>query len=161
MWNKHLQHINTPQSPFVSQNVKCPPQGSNLFKKKRSLKMIKSIKKHVIAALSIFSLQDLITERIESSLPISTLAPCQACSSRGKQRKRGCRERVWMCGGCVRGQTFPWQDPRDPAEGRVQPLKERLRARQSISGLHLHNKWSSHGFSSPLYHTDTHTHKHT
>lgn len=60
-----------------------------------------------------------------------------------------------MCGDvCVRGQTFPWQDPRDSAEGRVQPLKERLRARQSISGLHLHNKWSSHGFSSA--HTRVH-----
>lgn len=46
------------------------------------------------------------------------------------------------------GQIFPWQDPRDAAEGRVQPVKERLRARQSISGLHLHNKWSSRGFSS-------------
>lgn len=46
------------------------------------------------------------------------------------------------------GQIFPWQDPRDTAESRVQPVKERLRARQSISGLHLHNKWSSRGFSS-------------
>lgn len=55
-----------------------------------------------------------------------------------------------------RGQTFPWQDPRVPTEGRVQPLKERLRARQSISGLHLHNKWSSYSFSSPS-HTSTHT----
>lgn len=91
-------------------------------------------------------------------LPIFTLASCQACSSRGKQRKGGCRERVWMCVWmCVRGQTFPWQDPRDPAEGRVQPLKERLRARQSISGLHLHNKWSSHGFSSPHTHMRAHT----
>lgn len=34
-------------------------------------------------------------------------------------------------------------------------MKERLRARQSISSLHLHNKWSSHGFSSA--HTRAHT----
>lgn len=54
------------------------------------------------------------------------------------------------------GQTFPWQDPRDTAEGRVQPVKERLRAQQSISGSHLHNKWSSHGLSSS--HTRMHTH---
>lgn len=53
------------------------------------------------------------------------------------------------------GQIFPWQDPRDAAEGRVQPVKERLRARQSISGLHLHNKWSSRGSSSAR--TRTHT----
>lgn len=60
------------------------------------------------------------------------------------------------------GQIFPWQDPWDAAEGRVQPVKERLRARQSISGLHLHNKWSSRGFSSACTHTRTHTtHQHT
>lgn len=62
-------------------------------------------------------------------------------------------------GGSIWGQIFPWQDPRDAAEGRVQPVKERLRARQSISGLHLHNKWSSHGFSSsctPLIHSSAH-----
>lgn len=64
------------------------------------------------------------------------------------------REREGVVSVCVRGQTFPWQDLRDPAEGRVQPVKERLRARQSISGLHLHNKWSSHGFSSA--HTRAH-----
>lgn len=53
----------------------------------------------------------------------------------------------------VRGvQTFPWQDPWDPAEGRVQPVKERLRARQSISSLHLHNKWRR-----MRAHTHTHT----
>lgn len=45
------------------------------------------------------------------------------------------------------GQTFPLQGPRDTAEGRVQLVKERLCARQSISGLHLHNKWSFRGFS--------------
>lgn len=45
------------------------------------------------------------------------------------------------------GQTFPLQGPRDTAEGRVQPVKERLCAWQSISGLHLHNKWSFRGFS--------------
>lgn len=50
------------------------------------------------------------------------------------------------------GQTFPWQDPRDTAEARVQPVKERLRARQSISGAHLHNKWSSHSFCSARMH---------
>lgn len=55
------------------------------------------------------------------------------------------------------GQIFPWQDPWDAAEGRVQPVKERLRARQSISGLHLHNKWSSRGFSSACTRTRTHT----
>lgn len=60
---------------------------------------------------------------------------------------------------CVRGeQTFPWQDPQDPMESRVQPVKERLHARQSISSSHLHNKWSSHGFSST--HTRTHTRAH-
>lgn len=60
------------------------------------------------------------------------------------------------------GQIFPWQDPWDAAEGRVQPVKERLRARQSISGLHLHNKWSSRGFSSACTRTRTHTaHQHT
>lgn len=53
------------------------------------------------------------------------------------------------CGGGTRvGQTFPWQDPRDTAEARVQPVKERLRAQQSISGSHFHNKWSSHSFCS-------------
>lgn len=46
------------------------------------------------------------------------------------------------------GQTFPWQDPRDTTEARVQPVKERMRARQSISCSHLHNKWGSHIFSS-------------
>lgn len=122
----------------------------------------------------IFSLRELDTEtdskRTEAcAVPILTLALCQACSSRGKERKGGCWERVRMCvclcvcarvSECVRererGQTFPWQDPRVPTEGRVQPLKERLRARQSISGLHLHNKWSSYSFSSPS-HTSTHT----
>ncbi|CAB1428698.1 unnamed protein product [Pleuronectes platessa] len=77
-------------------------------------------------------------------MPILTLAECQACSDREGEREGG-----------MMGQTFPWQDPWDPAEGRVQPLKERLRAQQSISGLHLHNKWSSHGFSSA--HTRAHT----
>lgn len=50
---------------------------------------------------------------------------------------------------CVRGgsgHAFPWQDPWDTAEGRVQPLKESLHAWQSISGSHLHNKWSAHVF---------------
>lgn len=50
-------------------------------------------------------------------------------------------------GGTRVGQTFPWQDPWDTAEARVQPLKERMRAWQSITGLHLHNKWSFHSFS--------------
>lgn len=71
--------------------------------------------------------------------------------------EEGEREGVVCACGCVcawgGGQTFPWQDPRDLAEGRVQPVKERLRARQSISGLHLHNKWSSHGFCSARAHT--------
>ena len=55
------------------------------------------------------------------------------------------------------GQIFPWQDPQDAAESRVQPVKERLRARQSISGLHLHNKWSSRGFSSACARTHART----
>ena len=71
--------------------------------------------------------------------------------------EEGEREGVVRACGCVcaqgGGQTFPWQDPRDLAEGRVQPVKERLRARQSISGLHLHNKWSSHGFCRARTHT--------
>lgn len=91
-----------------------------------------------------------------STVPILTLALRQACSSRGKTEKgrlpRACVD-VFVC---EKGQTFPWQDPRDPAEGRVQPLKERMRARQSISSSHLHNKWSSHGFSSPHTHVCTH-----
>lgn len=108
-----------------------------------------------------FSLRELNREadrerekREACAVPILTLAQCQACSDRGGGRKGGCCVRVWMCV-CARGggQTFPWQDPRDLAEGRVQPVKERLRARQSISGLHLHNKWSSHGFCSARAHT--------
>lgn len=87
------------------------------------------------------------------AVPVRSLAICQACSSTATT------ERGRLLGACthvcVRGQTLPWQDPRDPVEGRVQPLKERLRARQSISGLHLHNKWSSHSFPRPQTHTHT------
>ena len=100
--------------------------------------------------------RDRETERQKETeaMPILTLAECQACSDREREREGG--GVLWACVDvCVRGQTFPWQDPWDPAEGRVQPLKERLRAQQSISGLHLHNKWSSHGFSSA--HTRAHT----
>lgn len=64
----------------------------------------------------------------------------------GLIRPRETEKRGW--GGTRVGQTFPWQDPRDTAEARVQPVKERLRARQSISVAHLHNKWSSHSFCS-------------
>lgn len=50
----------------------------------------------------IFSLRELDTEtdskRTEAcAVPILTLALCQACSSRGKERKGGCWERVRMC----------------------------------------------------------------
>lgn len=104
------------------------------------------------------------TERTEREKETERSVPCpsslwpNARPARQRNREdgrvlpsvRGCRLCVCVC---LRGQTFPWQDPRDPAEGRVQPLKERLRARQSISGLHLHNKWSSHGFT----HARTHT----
>lgn len=73
------------------------------------------------------------------------------------------RERERERAGEYMGQIFPWQDPRDAAESRVQPVKGRLRAQQSISGLHLHNKWSSRGFSSACTRTHTHhssTHQH-
>lgn len=95
-----------------------------------------------------FSLQELDTEadREEESTaaPILTLAPCQCSSNPGRRRREG----GWVGGERGVGQTFPWQDPWDTAEARVQPVKERMRTRQSISGSHLHNKWSSHIFSS-------------
>lgn len=76
------------------------------------------------------------TERLRSAHPCFGPVP-DVLQQRESERARECM-----------GQIFPWQDPRDAAEGRVQPVKERLRARQSISGLHLHNKWSSRGFCS-------------
>lgn len=54
------------------------------------------------------------------ALPILSLAQRQSCSSRGEERKGNGWKRVWTVDVCERGQTFPWQDPRDPTEGRVQ-----------------------------------------
>lgn len=103
-------------------------------------------------AAACFSLPERHTEtgRRKRSVCPSVLWPSarRAPTKRERERVRA-RERM--------GQIFPWQDPRDAAEGRVQPVKERLRARQSISGLHLHNKWSSRGFSSAC--TRRHAHR--
>lgn len=97
-------------------------------------------------------------KREARAVPILTLAQRQACSGRRRERKRGeCCKRVCVC--VLGGQTFPWQDPRDPAEGRVQTVKERLHARQSISGLHLHNKWELPRFLQRS-HTRAHTRSH-
>lgn len=86
------------------------------------------------------------TERKRARLRPSSLWPRASAPPThgdGEERVGG-----WVGGERGVGQTFPWQDPWDTAEARVQPVKERMRARQSISGSHLHNKWSSHMFSS-------------
>lgn len=46
-----------------------------------------------------------------STVPILTLDPCQACSSRGKPRKRGCWERAWMRLHVRRGKHSPGRIP--------------------------------------------------
>lgn len=96
-----------------------------------------------------FSLRELDTEADRDEERRARLRPSSLWPGARPDPTQGDGEERGRGGGGTRvGQTFPWQDPRDTAEARVQPVKERLRARQSISGAHLHNKWSSHSFCS-------------